>query len=122
MKLDAAQRKYIEKRLNDLVESKTAESRKKHTTDGRQLSLEDRVTAIKNGKFKLKPNVTAIGTYSKVGDVFTFTDEKPFKFDDAAHLKDVLKIRKQASAIMDEMMLVDADAALKKLREFENAK
>lgn len=121
-KLDAAQRKYVEKRLAELVEQKTHASREKHTTDGVELSGEARVAALKAGKFKVKPSCTSIGKYTDVVDALIFTEEKPSKFNNEAHIKDVLRIKREADAIMDELMLIDADEALKKLQSFEKGK
>lgn len=121
-KLDAAQRKYVEKRLAELVEQKTSESLKRHTTEGRELSGEERVSAIKAGKFKVKAGVVSIGKYTDVVDVLVFNDEKPSKVNNEAHLKDVLKIKRDADAIMDELMMIDAEGALEKLRAFERSK
>lgn len=118
-KLDAAQRKYVEARIEEIVKTKTEASLKKHTVKGVSLNPEQRVAAIKAGKFKLKPGVVEISRYDDVINVFIFTDEKPEKVNNEAHLKDVIKIKRSASQIMDELMLCDAESALKKLQAFE---
>lgn len=121
-KLDDAQRKYVEKRLAELVEQKTFESLERHTTKGIKLSGEERVSAIKSGKFKVNDGVVSIGNYNDVVDVLVFNDEKPSKVNYEAILKDLLKIKRDADNIMDELMMIDAEGALEKIRAFERSK
>lgn len=121
-KLDSAQRKYVEKRLVELVEQKTEASRKRFTDEGHRLTGEERLSALRAGKFQVKKGITSISNYADVVDVLQFNEEKPEKIDNEKHLKEVIKIKREASSIMDELMLIDADVALEKLRTFEAAK
>ena len=116
--MNQQQRKYSVSRVEEIFLLKSEELREKHTKEGKTLSGEEKVKALKSGKFKIKPDIKNLDSYSYITRVFDFTGEKKSVFNQALFDKEVKTLRKEKSKILDEIMLGDEENALRLIKEF----
>lgn len=109
-RLNKTQVEYAAKRISTAAYKKKEVLKKKLTT-GEHLTAERRATLLRLGKVKLSKGVTRITGYTDVVDVFDFS-----KFEQVLNSKkydkECLKIDKESSDLMDELMLGDTQRAL----------
>lgn len=119
--MNQQQRKYTQKRMDEMFMQVTHKLRNKHTTDSVRLEREDLYKQIKDGTAKLKPKTEALSrSYNNpnVKDFFNFTGEVDGGFDADAYNKEIAKYRKALDKAKDEVMLGDSATAMKLLADF----
>lgn len=117
--MNQQQRKYARERVGVICAKKERELRKKHTTESVRLSRHERFKAFKNGDYTIKKGVSQeITSYTDVMDIVDFKGEKKEKVNETALQKDLASVREQANNIVDQIMLGDAEEAMKLIEEF----
>jgi hypothetical protein len=119
--MNHTQRKYAMERVESIAKYKIAAIKDKHTTKGVCLSSQERVALVRKGKVKLRPdnciNYKSCGYFS---DHFDFSRyESSNSFNQAAFDKEIKPISLKAQEIKDQLMLGDAEQALKQIQDFE---
>ena len=113
--MNQTQVKYAKTRLEELLKQKQASLKEKFTTKGVSLSPNEKVEALKKGRFSVKDeqvrnwNWYGLIDFGETHDVF---DNVGYR--DA---EDVLL--KKFRSIMDELIIGDNDIALVLIKEFE---
>lgn len=124
--MNQTQRNYIRKRVDGILQTKTAEARIKLTTKAITLTNLDRVQLIRNKKVKMRAEseleLKTMGTYGvSLNTVFDFSKyETRGGIDQAAIQKAIKILGAKANSINDEVMLGDSKEALKLIEDFED--
>lgn len=117
--MNQQQKKYAQSRVSAIYERRQHDLRKLHTTPAVRLTSTERATAIRAGKAKLLPEVKRISNYDDVIDVFVFDGERAEKIDNAKLEKALAELKTEFNNVMDELMLGDAEEAIKLIKAFD---
>lgn len=123
--MNQTQRNYIRKRVDGILQTKTAEARIKFTTNAIMLTNLERIRLIRNKKVKMRPESELdkiVGTYGiNLNTVFDFSKhETKGGTDQVAIQKATKTLRAKANSINDKVMLGDSGEALKLVEDFED--
>jgi hypothetical protein len=119
--MNQQQRRYTQKRMDQMFEQVESKLRDKHTAESVKLERKDLYEQIKKGTAKLKPKAEALSrgwSNPSVRDFFRFTGETDGGFDADAYNKEIVKYRKALDKAKDEVMLGDSATAMKLLADF----
>ena len=119
--MNQQQRKYALDRVNSIVCAQVDLVKDKHTKKAVRLHSGARFQEFKAGRWVIKKGVSSISGYTDITDILDFTEECDEVKNDDAIDKDVLKIRKAASKVSDQIMLGDTEVALKLLEAFASS-
>lgn len=115
------QRRYLIRRVDEVLTSKIADVRERLTTLGKEISDDERAILLQTGKVKLKPHITRITDYTEVVDAFDFSK---YEYEEKINVKDFDRekrgLRRTANRIKDQIVLGPSEQALKLLEKFEN--
>lgn len=114
--------KHLEKRTHDIVVRAVRAFESTLPESAKLLTLEQKLTAIRTGKAKLRPTV---GEYTHLPNAFTYAEETKAIAANEAREKKVnayrAELEKQRRQVLDRAVLGDANAALSALESFEAA-
>ena len=116
--MNQSQLKYARNRAEAIYNEKRAALVKKFTTEGRSLSLQEKVEALSEGRFTVSQpsrNPYNLNWYNYI----LFSDERPTVRDDEGLTKARNELQTKFNKLMDELVLGDNEEALKLLAEFE---
>lgn len=113
--MNQSQIKHALARANAIRSTKQAAAKKAFDNKVRSLSLDEKLKALKAGKFSISKNTTS--WRSSLEEYLTFHDAVPF--DHIAYQKDVDAITASYDKLVDELVLGDQTRALELLRAFE---
>jgi len=115
--VNQTQIKYARERAASILKQKIVEARDKFTTPAKTLNTEEKLEALKAGKFTINAPVTgrSMWWYNAVdfGETFATTDTDKLKVETD-------KLNSTFERLMDELILGDKEQVLKMLKEFEN--
>lgn len=122
--MNQAQRTYIKKRVEGILNEKSIKARTRYTTKGVTLTNRERLDLIRSGGVKLRSSLelNKLSEYSlsSISTVFDFDKfETKQSFDQDSYSKVVVKLKAKANEITDKVMLGDAEEALRMIKEFE---
>lgn len=117
--MNQQQRKYALARVSEIKTVKIERLKKELTKPAVRLNKEQRLSAFRKGEFTIKKEATEISNYTYVVDIISFNAESEEKFDKEKFHKQSLLIEKQANQVSDEIMLGDAQEAMRLLEKFE---
>jgi uncharacterized protein YaaR (DUF327 family) len=112
------QMKYIKQRASEIKSQKLNEIKEKFTDKGVSLTLEQKLQALKDGKFTVTPTDNIKYGMSWYNFV-SFNGEKSGKIDTEGLNKAKAEINQKFTKLMDELMLGDSEEALRLLKAFE---
>jgi uncharacterized protein YaaR (DUF327 family) len=114
------QMKYIKQRASEIKSQKLNEIKEKFTDKGVSLTLEQKLQALKDGKFTVTTPPTENIKYGILWYSFiSFNGEKSGKTDTEGLNKAKAEINQKFTKLMDELMLGDSEEALRLLKAFE---
>jgi hypothetical protein len=121
--MNQTQKKYALERIDILKDQKIKKLRQKYTRKGKRLTDKERYLLIKDGKVQTRSEKEFDKfTYQqdRVNNVFVFSK---YEWDSSINHKEYdpleSKIIKEARRIKDQIMLGDAEEALKMIQGFE---
>jgi len=114
------QRKYAISRVSEIKNYKIKKLQEDCETKAVYLTEKERFEAFKKGQFKIRKDASKISNYTDVVSIVCFDAEKERTFDEAKFKKECSKIEKEASRVSDEIMLGDAQEAMRLLEKFES--
>lgn len=118
--MNQKQRDYSAQRIQDLEVAKIAEVKKRFTIPETRLAFEEKIALIRSGKVKIKPS--GIDSYTRILNAFDFSKyEQNEKMDEAKANVIIAKIKKEAQAVKDMIMLAGDSEALTYITTFEKA-
>lgn len=116
--MNQKQREYSYQRIVAIETTKIAEVKKRFTVAAKKLEYDDKIKLIKTGKVKLRDN---LDLYSKLGNAYDFSKhECEEKVDSKVDLI-IAKIKKEAQAAKDRIMLAGDNEALSAITSFEKS-
>jgi hypothetical protein len=115
MAMTKTQQKYACDRVRQKAEQLRS-TLKKELTTGKPLTCEDRAKLLRAGKVKLRKDVNIISTYTDVVKAFDFSPFEPKVH--GSYKRRAERISETERKAIDEIMLGDADVALRVVREF----
>lgn len=118
--MNQQQRKYALERVGIITRQKMEEARVKYTTPEVSLSVEERKTALREGRFKIKDEIPPYPRYRDLSHWIEFVDERDAYVDQGALDQSCKMIRNEGNRIKDEIMLGDSEEALKAIKSLEN--
>jgi hypothetical protein len=122
--MNQTQKVYIRKRIEGILQSKLAELRKKLTVQPKTLSPREKIDMIYTGKVKLKPRKDVplnVSSSLYVTHLYDFTKYETRGGIDQEKFSKIYKtLKKEADTIIDNVMLGDAEEALKLIQNFED--
>lgn len=116
--MNKQQKDYAIGRINSITAEKIAAIKAKYTKPGIKLSPEERLVALKQGKFKVRTSVSAIYSSTDVEDAVLFTGERETQRDDVKIDAESAKVHAEATRIKDQLMLGDSEQALAMIEKF----
>jgi len=117
--MNQTEKRYIIKRIDEIVSSKRAELNKKYRTDRVYLDNDGVTKALIEGRFTLKEARKGY-TSNYLRDFFDFDEETKSSFDQESYQKEYDKVLKKSQELKDEVMLgPDSAEVLKKLKQLE---
>lgn len=115
--MNSSQRKYALERLHEMENAAARAAALRHTTKGTVLSQEEKLQLIRRGGVGLKREAWLS---QRLENAFDFsTVEAPDKVDSKKLEMDLRKIASAFTKARDELMLGDADLALKLINKLE---
>lgn len=114
--MNQQQLKYAKERAHRIYTQKQQELTAKFSTPAIKLSREERIKALKDGKFKVLENGSA---QYYLTDYISFDEERIRKFDGDGFTKALAPVTAAYDKLLDELILGDNEEALKLLRAFE---
>jgi len=126
--MNQTQKNYAMDRIRGIERDKIQALRNKFTHPGKILTGEEKIELLLEGSVSLKGSdelKTIARRYNNpnINDVFDFTEfECPEKFEGKSFDKEKAKIIKQSTKIKDQLMLGNAEKALKMITDFETKK
>lgn len=123
--MNQQQKNYIKKRITEIREHKLSTLRNDLTIKAVSLSNRERIDLIRLGKVKMRPSteLNRCNEYSlnSLTTVFDFSKyETKASFNQAKFNERAAKLRAEANRIVDQIMLGDAEEALRLVKEFED--
>jgi hypothetical protein len=116
--LNATQIKYARERAERIFNDRRKVITEKHTTVAVTLSLAARMEALRCHRFEVKtPNRNSY----YLNDFVKFDDEIEQSTNQKAIDKDVKKLTATYDALIDQLVLGDAEDALRMLKDFEGS-
>lgn len=116
--MNKQEKQYATGRIDSIAAEKCHAIKEKYTTDGVSLTGVQRLSAFGAGKYKIRSDVREINTYTDLCKVVEFTDESEDKMDSSRIEAEQAKVRVEATRIKDQLMLGDANEALKLIEKF----
>lgn len=112
--MNASQMKYVKERARKIYNDKVNQIKEKFNL--KEMPLNEKLNALREGNFKVlkQPDGNQYGLLAYIA----FTDDK-YKNNKAEREKDMAKLEKDYSILMDELILGDNEKALELLRNFE---
>lgn len=117
--MNQQQKKYAQNRVSAIYARRQRDLRKSMITPAIKISPSERADAIRAGKVKLRPGIKRIGNYDDVIDVLVFDGERDEKVDEAKLTKALSELETEFNNVMDELMLGDAEEAIKLIKAFD---
>tara|TARA_A200000113_G_scaffold226000_1_gene249346 strand:- start:27521 stop:27886 length:366 start_codon:yes stop_codon:yes gene_type:complete len=114
--MNATQRKYAVGELEEAMRQARIRLRKKYTTEAKYLTREEKLKALKEGKFTIDEDEFMRSSYYHHS--INFNDEQLEKFDNKAFDADYDKLHIAFKKAERELMLGDNDVAMKLLTDF----
>jgi len=122
--MNQTQKMYIRKRIEGILQSKATELRKKLTVPTKTLSPREKVEMIYTGKIKLRPRKDVPLNSSSslyINYLYDFSKyETRGGMNQEEYNKKFKLLTNKANTIIDNVMLGDAEEALKLISDFEN--
>lgn len=123
--MNLSQKKYAMDRVNQIEYAKIREIEKKFTVPEVKLTNIDRIRLVRSGKAKLISNTKILEfsnhTRDYISYMFDFSNhESVSKTNSASVKKASAPIKKKSQEIKDQIMLGDAEEALKMITELES--
>lgn len=118
--MNQQQRKYALARVAEIKNYKIKKLQEDCETKAVYLSEKERFQAFQKGQFRIKKDISKISNYTDVVSVIAFDAEKERSFDDQKFKRESIKIEKEANKVSDEIMLGDAQEAMRLLEKFES--
>lgn len=116
--MNQKEKQYAMDRIDQIAAQKVKAIEAKYTKEGVSLTSVERLTAIKNGEFKVRPDINGVSAYTEAEDVFIFTAEKAPQRDDVKINAENAKVKAEATRIKDQLMLGDSEQALQLIEKF----
>ena len=116
--MNQKEKQYALDRISQIANQKIAAIKLKHTKEGVSLTSAERLAALKNGDFKVRPGINGVPTYAEIKNVFIFTAEKAAQSDDVKIEAEIAKVGREATRIKDQLMLGDSQEALQLIEQF----
>lgn len=119
-KINQYQYKDLMNRIKNIENEKINQARKNCTKARVEVTATQRFELVKNGKVKLKKDISAISTYDDVSKVFDFSKYETGGGLDEDKYKPILaKINKLANSARDHLMLNNAENVIQCLNRLE---
>jgi hypothetical protein len=115
--VNQSQIKYARERAGTLRNGREKTLREKHTTPSVSLSCEEKLKALKDGRFK----VVKVASNDWWHKGVNFTDEVKGGLNQKAFDKDLAELNASYTKLIDELVLGDNEEALRLLKAFEAA-
>ena len=117
--MNQTQRKYALERITSLEAKKLQEVMEKHRTPAVTLTSKQRYIAFRKGEYKINPDAEhKISGYTDVTDLIIFDAERPERIDTDSVEKQKAILREKSSRIRDQIMLGDAEEAMRLINQF----
>lgn len=113
--MNQTQLRYARQRAQEMLEDKQKTLRAKHLTKAVQFTVDDKIQAIKDGRYEL----TRRGGIHSLEYNIKFPEETPSRLDQEAFDKEYAPVLKAFNTMMDELVLGDNEVALKLMKAFE---
>lgn len=118
--MNREQVRYALKRVDSIFKDKKQEIREKHSTPSIKLTLEEKLEALKKGKFKVASCPSGSSYRSPyLENYITFAGTKKATIDQKKITEETRKLQAKADELRDQFMLGESEEALKLLAEFE---
>lgn len=118
--MDKQQRKYALDRVQEILNEKVHQVKIKNTVTPVVFTAARRIEMIKSGEAVIKQNHVPRGESSNfyLTDLYEFPGERAQLVDTVTINVEVAKLKAQATAITDQLMLGTEEEALRLLKEF----
>ena len=118
--MNQQQKNYTIKRLDTIATKKIVNSKSDCTTEGLSLESSEKWMLGLAGKVSRIKKYKPSGSYNHPDQIWNFSHlEKDSFFDEKKYNSYKKKINKKCQALKDEIMLGNADEALKAIKDFE---
>jgi len=119
--MNQTQKKYALERVEYIRRNKNSELENKYTTPKKQLSGDEMINLVVKKKVPIRKDISRNTYRPELKDVFDFSNYESPKVIDSKKLSMAIKpINEKAQKIKDQIMLGDAEEALKMIQDFEN--
>ena len=118
--MNQQQRKYALERVTTIKQQKIQGAKDKYITKGNRLSGTERLKALKAGEFTVNPKVRSITDYQDIHSVLIFDGESETVENTEALSKAKTTLESEANKVADQIMLGDAQAALRLIEAFSS--
>lgn len=116
--MNSQQRKYALERIEQIRASKEAVLKDKHTSKAVNLTADEKMKLIQEGKVKLKTSVSS-SYYGYITGAYDFSKIEKLAVLSAAGKTAIDKLNKQAQVVKDTVALGESSKALAAIAEFE---
>jgi len=118
--MNQQQKAYAMARVSSILNKKGSELKARFTTKGKSLTFVEKCRLIRNGGAELLPD-SQLSTWTDLKDAFLWGQhEIQDHFDQSAYDSAIEPFQAEATRIQDQLMLGDAEEALKLIQAFES--